>query len=257
MSSFGPTSPSNRVRIVVAASVMRTFLSSWRAAAIVLNDLASSAFYACGIAEQAVGKSAPWFIVAVMLFSFAVRAVYVESCSMFVRGGGSKVVKEALGGTLAKLSVSALMFDYILTGPISGVSAGQYLVGLFNETFDYVHLNLHISPGLGAACFAIFVTAYFWWYNVKGVTESSQKAMRIMQITTVMVVILIAWCIYTVWLRHPALPPLPHPKNLKLGPNAMGWLYGVHFAHFAGILAIFIGLGHSVLAMSGEESLAQ
>src|SRR5258707_5266060 len=37
----------------------------------------------------------------------------------------------------------------------------------------------------------------------------------------------------------------------------MGWLYGVHFAHLAGILAIFIGLGHSVLAMSGEESLAQ
>src|ERR1700687_59469 len=133
MSSFGPTSPSNRVRIVVATSVMLTFISYWRAAAIVLNDLASSAFYACGIAEQAVGKSAPWFIVAVMLFSFAVRAVYVESCSMFVRGGVYKVVKEALGGTLAKLSVSALMFDYILTGPISGVSAGQYIVGLMNE----------------------------------------------------------------------------------------------------------------------------
>src|SRR5260370_167237 len=81
--------------------------------------------------------------------------------------------------------------------------------------------------------------------------------MRIMQITTVMVVILIAWGIYTGWLRHPALPPIPHPKNLKLEPNAMGWLYGVHFAHLAGILAIFIGLGHSVLAMSGEESLAQ
>ena len=97
MSSFGPTSPSNRVRIVVATSVMLTFISYWRAAAIVLNDLASSAFYACGIAEQAVGKSAPWFIVAVMLFSFAVRAVYVESCSMFVRGGVYRVVKEALG----------------------------------------------------------------------------------------------------------------------------------------------------------------
>src|SRR5258708_34414831 len=81
--------------------------------------------------------------------------------------------------------------------------------------------------------------------------------MRIMQVTTVMVVILISWCIYTAWLRHPALPPFPYPKNLKLGPNAMGWLYGVHFAHFAGILAIFIALGHSVLAMSGEESLAQ
>src|ERR1700674_2170090 len=141
MSSFPPTSPSNRVRIVVATSVMLTFISYWRAAALVLKDLASSAFYACGIAEQAVGKSAPWFIVAVMLFSFAVRAVYVESCSMFVRGGVYRVVKEALGGTLAKLSVSALMFDYILTGPISGVSAGQYIAGLINEVL--ATMNAH------------------------------------------------------------------------------------------------------------------
>src|SRR6202171_567524 len=244
-------------RVLVATTALLTFISFWRAAAIVLNDLASSAYYAGGEAEGYIGKAAPWFILGIMLFSYAVRAIYVESCSMFVRGGVYRVVKEAMGGTLAKFSVSALMFDYILTGPISGVSAGQYLVGLFNETFAYVHLNLHISPGAGAAFFAILVTVYFWWYNIKGVTESSQKAMRIMQMTTVMVVILIAWCIYTVWLRHPALPPIPHPKNLKLGPNAMGWLYGVHFAHFAGILAIFIALGHSVLAMSGEESLAQ
>src|SRR6187399_3122544 len=113
---------------------MLSFISFWRGAAIVLSDLASSAFYAGGIAEQAIGKSAPWFILAVMLFSFAVRAVYVESCSMFVRGGVYRVVKEALGGTLAKVSVSALMFDYILTGPISGVSAGQYIAGLINDT---------------------------------------------------------------------------------------------------------------------------
>ncbi len=125
-SNLQPLAPgSNRVRIVVATSVMLTFISYWRAAAIILNDLGSSAFYAAGIAEKAVGKTAPWFVLAVMLFSFAVRAVYVESCSMFVRGGVYRVVKEALGGTLAKISVSALMFDYVLTGPTSGVSAGQ------------------------------------------------------------------------------------------------------------------------------------
>src|ERR1700738_2347358 len=127
-------STSSRVRIVVATSVMLTFISYWRAAAIVLNDLGSSAFYAAGIAEQAVGKSAPWFILGVMLFSYAVRAVYVESCSMFVRGGVYRVVKEALGGTLAKLSVSALMFDYILTAPIFGVAAAHYIVGRINKT---------------------------------------------------------------------------------------------------------------------------
>src|SRR2546428_6358429 len=113
-------------RVIVATTALLTFISFWRAAAIVLNDLASSAYYAGGEAERDIGKTAPWFILAIMLFSYAVRAVYVESCSMFVRGRVYQAGKEALGGTLAKFSVSALMFDYILTGPISGVSAGQY-----------------------------------------------------------------------------------------------------------------------------------
>jgi hypothetical protein len=96
---------------------MLAFISFWRASAIVLCDLASTAYYIGGIVEQACGRSAPYFILAVMLFSYAVRAVYVESCSMFTRGGVYRVVKEAMGSTLAKISVSALMFDYILTGP--------------------------------------------------------------------------------------------------------------------------------------------
>src|SRR6202051_1818630 len=123
----------NRVRLVVASSVMLTFISFWRAAAIVLNDLGSSAFYAGGLAEEAVGKAAPWLILGGVVFSYAGRAVYVESCSMFTRGGVYRIVKEALGGTFAKLSVSALMFDYVLTGPISGVSAGHYIVGMMND----------------------------------------------------------------------------------------------------------------------------
>src|SRR5512132_2677511 len=122
-----------RTKVVVATSVMLSFISFWRAAAIVLSDLGSTAYYVGGIAEQAIGRSAPWFILGVMLFSYAVRAIYVESSAMFVRGGVYRVVKEAMGGTLAKLSVSALLFDYILTGPISGVSAGSYIAGLIND----------------------------------------------------------------------------------------------------------------------------
>ena len=128
-------------RVIVATTALLTFISFWRAAAIVLNDLASSAYYAGGEAEGYVGKTAPWFILAIMLFSYAVRAVYVESCSMFVRGGVYRAVKQSLGGTLAKFSVSALMFDYILTGPISGVAAGQYLAGLISELMQYMHLS--------------------------------------------------------------------------------------------------------------------
>src|SRR5271154_457842 len=194
--------------------------------AMLLNDLASSAYYAGGESESFIGKSAPWFILGVMLFSYCVRAIYVESCSMFVRGGVYRVVKEALGGTLAKFSVSALMFDYVLTGPISGVSAGQYLAGLLNELFAYFHTGIVISENSSAAFFAILITIYFWWENIKGVHESSNKALKIMQITTGMVVILILWCSYTIWVRGPPLPPFPFPSNIVLDKRSLGWLYG-------------------------------
>ena len=193
---------------------MLAFISFWRAAAIVLNDLASSAYYAGGEAEQFIGKTAPWFILGIMLFSYAVRAVYVESCSMFVRGGVYRVVKEAMGGTLAKFSVSALMFDYVLTGPISGVSAGQYLAGLLNELFPYAATTLHLNVDATAAAFAIVVTLYFWWENIKGIPESSEKALWIMQLTTVMVVVLIGWCSYTLWVRGGAPAAVAHARNM-------------------------------------------
>src|SRR5437660_1343402 len=92
-------------RVLVASTAMLAFISFWRAAAIVLNDMGSSAFYAGAIAEHFVGRTAPWFILAIILLSYAVRSVYIESCSMFVRGGVYRVVKEAMGGTLATFSV--------------------------------------------------------------------------------------------------------------------------------------------------------
>src|SRR4026207_1744270 len=138
-------------RVVVASTVMLSFISFWRAAAIVLSDLASSAFYAGGIAEQAIGRAAPWFILGVMLFSFAVRSVYMESCSMFVRGGVYVVVRDAMGPFMARISVSALIFDYILTGPISAVTAGQYLGRLINEISEMLNVGMSVPPDAFAA----------------------------------------------------------------------------------------------------------
>src|SRR5439155_5105857 len=114
-------------QVIVVGSVMFTFISFWKTAAVVLCDLASTAYYIGGIAEQAIGPAAPWFILGVTVFSYAVRNVYIESGSMFARGGVYRVVRSAMGGFMGKLSVSALIFDYILTGPISSVSAELYL----------------------------------------------------------------------------------------------------------------------------------
>ncbi len=248
---------SGAVKVVVATTVMLSFISFWRAAAIVLADMASSAYYVGGIAETAIGRAAPWFILAIMLFSYAVRAIYIESCSMFVRGGVYRVVHEAMGGTLAKFSVSALMFDYVLTGPISGVSAGLYLGGLINEAGDRLHIaGMHVNAQYFAAVFAGVVTLYFWRKNIIGIHESSEKALRIMQITTVMVVILIVWCFATIARKgaYPLTPPTL--SNLHFSNDALGWLKGT-VAPSITVIAILVGLGHSLLAMSGFETLAQ
>ncbi|MFZ1929577.1 MAG: APC family permease [Candidatus Sulfotelmatobacter sp.] len=246
------------IKVFVATTVMLTFISFWRASAIVLSDLASSAYYAGGDAEKVIGKSAPWFILGVMLFSYAVRALYIESSSMFVRGGVYRVVKEAMGGTLAKFSVSALLFDYVLTGPISAVSAGQYLAGFIKDMGVYMHRPLYFSDDHFAAGLAVIVVGYFWWKNTQGMHESSQKALQIMIITTVMVVILLIWCTITI-LRAPVvqLPPNPlHAGVIPLNKESLGWLNGTWFSHITWII-LFVGFGHSVLAMSGEETLAQ
>jgi amino acid transporter len=242
--------------VVVATTVALSFISFWRGAAIVLSDLASTMFYVGGIAEKAIGEAAPWFVLSVMLFSFAVRSIYMESSSMFVRGGVYVVVRDSMGPFLAKISVSALVVDYILTGPISSVSAGQYLGRLLNEISEMMHQDFRIDPNNFAMFFGVAVTAYFWWLNVKGIHESSTKALRIMQITTVMVVALLIWCPLTILLRGGALPPAPAPENLRFTPESLGWLEGT-FLPEIGAIAILIAFGHSLLAMSGFETLAQ
>ncbi len=244
-------------KIVVATTVALAFISFWRGAAIVLSDLASSAFYVGGIAETAIGPAAPWFVLGVMLFSFAVRSVYMESCSMFVRGGVYIVVKDSMGPFMARLSVSSLVFDYILTGPISVVSAGQYLGHLMDEIARMLGQSFPFNVNYFAAFFAVVVTFYFWWMNIKGIHESSGKALRIMQITTVMVVALIIWCPLTILLRgHWQLPPAPLPRNLRFTNESLGWFRGTIWPSIPAV-AMVIAFGHALLSMSGFETLAQ
>ena len=256
MTTEAPSLQRPAIKVFVATSVMLTFISFWRAAAIVLSDLASSAYYVGGDAEQVIGKSAPWFVLAVMLFSYAVRAIYIESSAMFVRGGVYRVVKQAMGGTLAKLSVSALLFDYVLTGPISSVAAGQYAAGFLEDTFRHLGYNVQVPGNAFAASFAVLVTLYFWWKNTQGIHESSERALQIMKITTVMVVILIAWCLLTLVQHGGHLPPLPSAADMHRNRDSLGWLLGTWASRLPFIM-LLVGFGHSVLAMSGEESLAQ
>jgi amino acid transporter/nucleotide-binding universal stress UspA family protein len=273
-------------QVLVVTSVMFTFISFWRTAALVLCDLASTAYYIGGIVESQIGAAAPWFILAVMLFSYCVRSIYIESCAMFVRGGVYRIVKEAMGSGPAKLAVSALLFDYILTGPISGVTAGQYIIGLLNDLLAMgPDSPLMVHQNALSAAIAILVTLYFWRVNTKGIHESSDQALRIMGATTIMGVTMIVWCLVTLAVRDKPLnlpsptpdlskkvdidgKPIPDPfgkqvdpfgfiGDTRLGEALRPERVNGHWLSLIGVIGILISFGHSILAMSGEETLAQ
>src|SRR5205085_6286735 len=117
--------------------------------------------------------------------------------------------------------------------------------------------NFHVDVNLFAAGMGVLVTLYFWWENIKGVHESSGKALRIMQITTVMVVILLFWAGLTIVLKGRwDLPPAPAPSNLMFSDDAQGWFKGTSLLQIS-VVAIIVAFGHSLLSMSGFETLAQ
>jgi len=269
-------------KVVIISSVMFVFISYWRVAAVILCDLASTAYYIGGIVEHSIGPAAPWFVVGVMLFSYAVRSVYIESCSMYVRGGVYRIVKESLGRTLAKVAVSALLFDYVLTGPISSVSAGQYIMGLLLETMTHWS-GAAISPAsrdwwksTGSVVIACGITFYFFRVNIVGIHESSDKALKIMMATAVMGVTVLGWSILTLALEgprnavtfQPTFTPKENPATGQL-ESPLGFLEGTSLGNHLlqldgwgwlsalGLVGFFLAFGHSVLAMSGEETLAQ
>ena len=195
--TFTPGRPRPVAKVLVATTAMLAFISFWRAAAIVLNDLASSAYYAGGEAEQFIGKTAPWFILGIMLFSYAVRSrvrrelQHVRPRRRLPRGEGSarrdarKILRFGADVRLRPHRPDQRRFR--------GAISGRRLQRAVRVRARPVHLNDNAT----AAAVAITVTLYFWWENIKGVPESSEKALRIMQLTTVMVVVLIAWCGYT------------------------------------------------------------
>jgi len=78
-----------------------------------------------------------------------------------------------------------------------------------------------------------------------------------MQITTLMVIVLLIWGTFSVIVKGSHLPPPPTVANLKFSDDALGFLKGTKLVPLFGLFGILMAFGHSLLAMSGEESLAQ
>jgi len=210
---------------------MLSFISFWRAAAIVLSDLASSAYYVGGIAETAIGKSAPWFILGIMLFSYACVPSISKAAACSCAAASTGLSMKPWAATLAKFSVSALMFDYVSDrahqrGQRRALSRrpDQRIHRLLPSSLLGCRSRPHVAAG-----FSVLVTLYFWRKNIIGIEESRKKpcgscnhhrdgghADR-----------LVPHHDSGEGLPASAFPPM---SNIKFGPDALGWLKGTGFS---------------------------
>jgi hypothetical protein len=185
-----------------------SFISTWRAAILVLVDLGAVAFFASGVAEAHIGPSAPWFVLAAVLVGICLRAVDVEARALFIPGGLFGGVREAFGPGTAAVAVSALAAERLLMGPLAAAVAGRYIARLLSvwSGADAFTAGL-ISDGATAA--AVALLAYVWWMQRLGRWLTTQTITRAVAAVVSVLVVAVGWGAVTGLVRGASLPPLP------------------------------------------------
>ena len=96
---------------------------------------------------------------------------------------------------------------------------------------------------------AIGITLYFWRTNIIGIHESSEKALRIMQLTTVMGLLIfrlerphaLAHAARHAFMRRPFTPDLhANAASIPTKQASSGWLE--HFPRILGAIGVLVGV---------------
>ena len=164
---------------------MFTFISFWRTAAVVLCDMSSTVYYIGAIVENAIGKAAPWFILAVLLFSYGdagrlhrkLRAVRARRrVSDRERSAGRLLGQGGRVGAVVRLR--AHRADQRRIGRAihcrAGAGNGRRDCWASKSTTSM----RDVIKSWGSVAIACAVTVYFLHQNLIGIHESSGKALQ-------------------------------------------------------------------------------
>jgi amino acid transporter len=133
------------------------------------------------------------------------------------------------------------------------VSAGLYISGLLYNLLPPLNINWQVPHRIFAVIFGVLVIVYFWKENIRGVEESSDNNLKIISFVSVIAIILLVWSFITLTIKEFHLPPF----DLHFTEEALGWSKHIPWLEAVGLVGIFMAFGHSILALSGLETLAQ
>src|SRR5579871_242980 len=212
------------VRVVLATTTLLSLISSWRAAAIALAELGGLAFFASGVAEGALGASGAWYVLLAVLTGVALRAADIESCGLFVPGGLSGTVREALGKRAGRAAAASELADYLLAGALAAVVAGHYVASLARAFFG-TRIEGNVTTDDLSVAIAVFIVGALWVWQRQGRLMTTSLVTRTVTAVFWLLVLVVLWASATAIAAHHFLLPPVLPAAVRMPSILMGRLH--------------------------------
>ena len=252
----GRSSAKTPVRVVIATTTFLSSVSVGRGAALALVELGGAAFFASGVAERAIGPSAPWFVLAAVLVGIGLRAVDLEGCALFVPGGLWGTVKEGLGRPAARLTAAGLLVEHLLLGALSASLAGHYFAAVATMALGVSRIRTNLAAADLATLAAVGLLGAVWWWQREGRPLWSDTLTRIVTAVVALLAGVVCWALIGAVVRggfRGILPPLPSDAGLQrvLADGALRLPAIVRLP-----LELLTALGYCLFALGGSDALA-
>ncbi len=126
----GPSRPARQLRVVLSTTALVSFMSVWKAAALAIAELGLAAWFVAGPAAAALGGITPWFVLAAALLGIFIRAVDIESWSLFLPGGLAGRTEAAFGREAGRIAAAAVLAERLVLAAAACMIAAHYAGGV-------------------------------------------------------------------------------------------------------------------------------
>jgi magnesium transporter len=249
--------PIRHVPVVLAAGVLQSLVSTWRAAPIAVAQLGIAGLFAIGVAYDTIGPVAAWYVLAATLIGAALRAVDVESYALFIPGGLAGRAREAFGASGARLAFAASLTERVTLAAVGALVAGHYIASLFSRPPAIPLLRGHLTHDLLGALLALTLICIVWLRERRGIARSWVDIARWVQAPLATLLAIIVWGWITWLLRGGPLPPLPRPPDFGVPPTAFGVLTPFATTPLLMALGLAVGLASTAFTLGSGDTLAQ
>ena len=162
MSPFSPIPPRRPIRVVVSSTAFLPFISVQKAAGLAIAQLGIAAFFVSGIAVEALGAAAAWFVlVAAALAAFA-RAIDIESWGLLIPGGSVSRITGAFGPRAGGVAAATAFIERLLLAALACIILGHYLAGASATAIAGWRFTGHVRPEDLATVLAVGAIGVLW-----------------------------------------------------------------------------------------------